>query len=49
LRTRLGLPDDYQFIQSDEDEPITPIQEGTGRTIVWTEHGWVEYTLEDQL
>jgi len=36
---RLGLPDDYHFIQSDENEPITAIQEGTGHTIVWTKQG----------
>jgi predicted phage terminase large subunit-like protein len=43
LRLRLNLPRDYQFIQSDEDEPITAIQERTGRTIVWRGYGWEEY------
>jgi predicted phage terminase large subunit-like protein len=43
LRYQLRLPDDYQFMQSDEDEAITAIQEGTGRTIVWTSDGWAEY------
>ena len=47
LRIRLRLPDDYEFIQCDEDEPITAIQKGTGRTIVWTGHGWAGYTLGD--
>ena len=41
LRVRLGLPDDYLFVQCDEDEPIIDIQERTGHTIIWTEHGWM--------
>ena len=47
LRQRLGLPDDYRFVQCDEDEPIIAIQEGTGRTIVWTGSGWAEYRIEN--
>lgn len=47
LRYRLRLPDDYRFVQCDEDEPIIAIQEGTGRTIVWTGSDWVEYVIED--
>lgn len=46
LRYRLGLPDDYRFVQCDEDEPILAIQDGTGHTIVWTEHGWVGYRMK---
>jgi predicted phage terminase large subunit-like protein len=46
LRARLRLPDDYEFVQCDEDEPITAIQEGTGRTIVWTGSGWAAYTIK---
>jgi predicted phage terminase large subunit-like protein len=45
LRSRLRLPDDYDFVQSDEDEPIIAIQKNTGRTIVWTGQGWVGYRL----
>jgi len=45
---RLGLPDDYRFVQCDEDEPIIAIQEGTGHTIVWTEHGWMGYRVVKQ-
>jgi predicted phage terminase large subunit-like protein len=48
LRSQLRLPDDYQFVQCDEDEPIIAIQEGTGHTIVWTEHGWTGYRLVKQ-
>jgi len=47
LRYRLRLPDDYRFVQCDEDEPIIAIQEGTGRTIGWTGSGWVEYRIEN--
>lgn len=47
LRSRLGLPRDYRFVQSDEDEPIIAIQEGTGHTITWTEAGWMDYKLTD--
>jgi hypothetical protein len=48
LRSRLGLSDDYRFVQCDEDEPIVAIQEGTGRTIIWTGFGWQDYSSEDQ-
>jgi len=46
LRLRLRLPDDYDFVQSDEDEPIIAIQKRTGRTIVWTPEGWADYKVE---
>jgi predicted phage terminase large subunit-like protein len=45
LRSQLHLPDDYQFVQCDEDEPIIAIQDGTGHTIVWTRDGWTGYHL----
>jgi predicted phage terminase large subunit-like protein len=47
LRARLRLPNDYDFMQWDEDEPITAIQQGTGRMVVWRGRAWVEYTLKD--
>lgn len=45
-RSRLHLPDDHQFVQWEEDEPITAIQDGTGDTIVWTENGWMGFRIE---
>src|SRR5260370_41124490 len=48
LRARLHLPDDYQFVQCDDDEPIIAIQDGTGYTVTWTKQGWVNYTPGDQ-
>jgi len=48
LRARLHLPDDYQFVQCDDDEPIIAIQDGSGYTVTWTKQGWVNYTLGDQ-
>ena len=34
---------DYDFVQSDDDEPITAIQRDTGRIIVWNGSRWVGY------
>jgi predicted phage terminase large subunit-like protein len=34
LRMQLGPPRDYRFVQSDDDEPITAIQEKTGHMII---------------
>ena len=48
LRLKLNLPRDYDFVQSDEDEdePITAIQRGTGRMIIWTDGEWADYTSD---
>jgi predicted phage terminase large subunit-like protein len=43
MRGRLNLPRDYDFVDSDEDEPITAIQKRTGRMILWTPDGWIDY------
>jgi predicted phage terminase large subunit-like protein len=43
LRRELNLPRDYDFVDSDEDEPITAIQKGTGRMIIYGENGWEAY------
>jgi predicted phage terminase large subunit-like protein len=47
LRERLNLPRDYDFVDSDEDEPITAIQKGTGRMIIWSGYEWEGYGPED--
>lgn len=48
LRQRLRLPDDYRFVQCDEDEPIIAIQEGTVCTIIWTDLGWIDYNPQNR-
>lgn len=48
LKSQLHLPDGYEFVQCDDDEPITAIQDGTGHTIVWTKDGWVGYRIVKQ-
>lgn len=40
LRQKLNLPGDYDFVQSEEDEPITAIQKGTGHMMVWNVSRW---------
>ncbi len=40
-------PNDYEFMHWDEDEPITAIQQGTGRMVVWIGREWVQYTLKN--
>ena len=49
LRLNLNLPKDYDFVQSDEEEgePITAIQRGTGRMIMWRGYGWEDYRQRD--
>jgi predicted phage terminase large subunit-like protein len=47
LRQQLNLPSDYDFVDSDEDEPITAIQKGTGHMMMWRGCGWEDYNPEN--